>query len=110
MYGMAIKPEDMVRLSHAARQWSRLARGEKAQPRPENDATADLTTLVAQIGGLVTTLQVRAQIDRPDLRQARLIWEGRHIQALLMKAVFAPVEDTTVLTGDDEFGDDESFS
>lgn len=109
MYGMALKPEDMARLSHAARQWSRLARGEKAQPHPEGDITADLTTLVAQIGGLVTTLQVRAQVGKPDARQARLLWEGRHIQALLMKAVFAPPEDTT-LRMDDELADDESFS
>ncbi len=105
MYGMALKSEDMVRLSHAARQWSRLARGEKTAPHPENDSSADLTTLVAQVGGLVTSLQVRAQVVRPDPRQSRILWEGRHLQALLMKAVFAPPEDAAL-----RIDDDESFS
>lgn len=104
MYGMAIKPEDMTRLSQAARQWSRLVRGEKPAPHAETDISADLTTLVAQVGGLVTTLQVRAQVGSPDVRQARMLWEGRHLQALLMKAVFAPPEDTMLRS------DDESFS
>ena len=67
--------DDIVRLTDAATRWSRRITG------VGNSTTRNLPILAAQIGGMISGLNKTED-------NARLVWEGKHIHALLSRAQF----------------------